>query len=123
MKAQKAGFTLLEVILAICLIGTVITALLEFQAKGMDTVRETMDLTQATLISSQKIVEWERGRIPEEGGEGDFGEEYPDYRWQMNVEDTEITGLKKVSLVLTWRRGTRGRQLAIERLSFQRAAR
>lgn len=119
MKTQESGFTLIEIMLSICLIGLVLTAISEFQAKGMDIARETIEITKATLLGKQKMVEWERGLISNEGDEGDFGEDFPDYRWDVKVENTEITGLQKVSFLITWRSGTRSRQLEIERLHFQ----
>jgi prepilin-type N-terminal cleavage/methylation domain-containing protein len=118
MKAGQSGFTLIEIMLSILLIGVVLTATSEFQAKGMDIARETIELTRAALFAKEKMVEWERGLIPEEGGDGDFGEDFPDYRWDMKTESTEIEGLKKVTLIITWLSGTRSRQFEIERLHF-----
>jgi general secretion pathway protein I len=118
MKAGQSGFTLIEIMLSICLIGLVLTATSEFQAKGMDIARETIELTRAALLSQEKMVEWERGLIPEEGGDGDFGEDFPDYRWEMKAESTETEGLQKVTLLITWTSGNRNRQFEIERLHF-----
>ncbi len=119
MKARESGFTLVEILLSVSLIGLVLIAISEFQAKGMDIARETIEITKATLLGKEKMVEWERGLISDGGGDGDFGEDFPDYRWNMKVEETEIQGLKKVSLIITWRSGNRNRQFEIEKLDFQ----
>ncbi len=119
MKTHESGFTLIEIMLSIVLIGLVLTTISEFQAKGMDIARETIELTRAALLAKEKMVEWERGVISEEGGDGDFGEDFSEYRWNIKVQNTETEGLKKVTLLITWHSGTRSRQFEIERLHFQ----
>jgi len=123
MTCLSRGFTLLEVMISICLIGLVVTAILEFQAKGMDTARETMELTMAIMLGNEKMVEWERGMIPETGGEGDFELDRPDYKWGMSVIDTERQGLKKVSLLIKWGKEGRTREIGMERLFFKETSR
>ncbi len=119
MKTHESGFTLIEIMLSIVLIGLVLTTISEFQAKGMDIARETIELTRAALLAKQKMVELERGMIPEEGGDGNFGEDFPDYRWKIEVENTDTDGLQKVTLLITWQSGTRNRQFEIESLHFK----
>jgi general secretion pathway protein I len=119
MIARESGFTLIEIMLSIVLIGLVLTTISQFQAKGMDIARETIELTKASLLGREKMVEWERGMIPEEGGDGDFGEDFSEYRWNIEVENTETEGLRKVTLLITWQSGIRSRQFEIESLHFQ----
>ncbi len=119
MKTHESGFTLIEIMLSIVLIGLVLTTISEFQAKGMDIARETIELTRAALLAKEKMVEWERGMIPEDGGDGDFGEDFPDYRWNIEVQNTDLEGLQKATLLITWHSGTRNRQFEIESLHFQ----
>jgi hypothetical protein len=120
---RSFGFTLLEVMISICLLGGVVTAIIEFQAKGMNTVRKTINLTNAIMLGKEKMVEWERGIIPEGGGEGDFGSDAPDFRWRMNVIDTNMWGLKKISLTIIWEEEGRERELVVQRLWFQEESR
>ena len=63
-------------------------------------------INAATMLGQSKTVyqaEIDAAADPREvkTGNGDFGEDFPDYRWQVEIGDTEIEVLKKISLTVT----------------------
>lgn len=59
-----------------------------------------------------KLAELESGEVGLYNAEGDFGEEYPDFNWQIEIEDVELADLvgveaqtmpfKRVTLTISW---------------------
>ena len=45
-------------------------------------------------------IEWMNVRARRAEG-GSFGETFPDYRWRIEVTDTEVAYLKKIEVVVT----------------------
>ncbi|MCB0414315.1 MAG: type II secretion system protein [Bdellovibrionales bacterium] len=99
MKWNK-GFTLIEVMLAVAIIAGVAVTLTIAWNNNFSRHRKAKMNNIAAILLQQKITEYElkfKGekleRIPEEES-GDFGEEYPQYRWQFKSQDFEMPDLK-----------------------------
>ncbi len=66
----------------------------------------------APMLASLKLAEVERGVVPMENDEGDFGEDFSGYRWKMVVEvaalenHQDLAGMKRplqrVELTVRW---------------------
>jgi general secretion pathway protein I len=93
-----AGFTLLEVMVAVAIIAIALTT------------NSAKFETMAALLAQAKMSEI----ALQDGGElssdsGDFGDDYPGYAWEATVSDISIEGidnisnyLKQIDLVVTW---------------------
>lgn len=66
----------------------------------------------AALLAEKKISEMEMKATSLSGGDqqGDFGEEYPTYRWKQSVESTDYPKLFKVSMTIQWGSGNPSEQ-------------
>jgi type II secretion system protein I len=89
-RAMRAGFTLLEVMIAIAFIGIALTALLALHHSDLQAVIKARDLTRAAMLAQALMSEAELQRFPEPGhSHGDFSRYYPgEYRnflWQREV--------------------------------------
>ncbi len=87
-----AGFTLLEVMVALAVVATAFTALLGLQVRNVRLVAREQAYTQALLLARSMITEVELAGYPEVGfAEGDFEDthpgRYPGFRWQRTVTD------------------------------------
>lgn len=90
-KKYKQGFTLLEVMFALSLIGISLTVLLTSQSQGLSLANEAKFNTTASFLAQKRMAEIELENINEiMSGSGDFGEDYPDYYWELNVEEAEF---------------------------------
>jgi general secretion pathway protein I len=95
------GFTLLEVMIAMAILAITLVAVFQSQSQSISMENQAKFLTTASLLAQGKMAEMEaadaRGVV---SGSGDFGANYPDYAWQIDVKDSEISSLKKIELVV-----------------------
>ena len=85
---RSPGFTLLEVMVAIAVIAIALTAALGSQSQSLSIASEAKFYTTATLLARQKMAEIDAGYLEDLSTDsGDFGEEFPNYRWEMTVND------------------------------------
>jgi general secretion pathway protein I len=82
-----AGFTLLEVMIAVAVIAIALVALLGSQARSLGRAGETTFNTIAPMLASAKLAELEGGLSLQADGAGDFSPNRPDYRWRVRVSD------------------------------------
>ena len=107
---RSPGFTLLEVMVAIAVIAIALTAALGSQSQSLSIASEAKFYTTATLLARQKMAEIDAGYLEDLSTDsGDFGEEFPNYRWEMTVNDAlypvseeASENLSQVDLVVSW---------------------
>lgn len=115
--SKQHGFTFLEVMVAVAIIAIAFVTLIGSQSQSVSIAGESRFKVMAALLAQQKLAELESMDFDElSGGEGDFGEEYPGYRWQAEVVelgegDTGIKEgddlLKSLDLTILLNEGTR----------------
>ena len=105
-----AGFTLLEVMVALAIIAIALTAVLGSQSQSLSLASEAKFRTTAAFLAQGKMAEIEAEK-PEDftSDSGDFGENFPGYRWDLSVNDVtfdEPEGvsdhLKQINLSISW---------------------
>ncbi len=104
---SRAGLTLVEVMLALVILGTGLVALVTAagrcisvarQAKNYETARELL-----ALVEVEKPMQLEEK--PEDiAGSGGFGSDYPGFRWVREIEQEgfEEDGLWRVTTQIHW---------------------
>ena len=103
--------------MAVAIIAIAFVTLIGSQSQSVSIAGESRFKVMAALLAQQKLTELESMEFDElSGGEGDFGEEYPNYRWQAEVVelgegDTGIKEgddlLKAIDLTILLNEGTR----------------
>jgi general secretion pathway protein I len=107
---REEGFTLLEVMVAMSIIAIAMTAVLNSQSQSVSLASEAKFSTTAALLAQNKIAETEWGnRLDMASDSGDFGEDFPGYTWQVNVEDVSMdlpenvsNHLKEMKVTISW---------------------
>ncbi len=89
--AGFTGFTLLEVMLALAIISIVLVTLHGVQARSLALLLEARFNNTAPLLAAGKLAEL--AVAPTLSDRGDFGEDFPGYRWQLLVSETPATDL------------------------------
>ena len=108
---RATGFTLLEILVAVTILGIALVSLLGLHARNIRLTAETQELTMTNLLASRLVAITKAGRIPEDGViEGAFTD-----------DDGQSLRLDKIyggeeSEGYTWTRDTRASPLA--RLPF-----
>ena len=121
-RGSQLGFTLLEVVVAVAVLGIFLGAAFELLAIGLRSARTSSEVTQAVLLARQKLDEvWLQQQQPRtlEGGASGA------YRWSARlapyaggseaetaVSDPAAT-LQQVSLRVIWPGGGRDRSLEL----------
>ena len=99
MRKRSAGFTLVEVMVAISILAISLTVLMSFSGNSMIRSGRAEALTVATMLARQRMAETEielekgalKGEFPEEKSEeGTFDEPFEDYRWKMEIRRVEL---------------------------------
>ena len=66
-RSRAAGFTLLEVLVAVAVLGVAVVTLLGLQARNMKLAADTRDLTVAGLLATSLAAKTKSGAFPESG--------------------------------------------------------
>ena len=90
LRSEPHGFTLLEIMVAMAIIAIVLVAVYKMHHQTIDMNNAASFHTRAPLLAQKKIAEIKSRTLNDiADDEGGFGEDFPDYHWQMTVEDVE----------------------------------
>ena len=107
---EHNGFTLLEVMIAVAIIAIAMTALLGSQSQSLSLASEAKFRTTAALLARGKMSGIEmQGADAISEYSGDFGEDYPGYRWSISTDEVNSGDkldlsdyLKQVDVTVSW---------------------
>jgi prepilin-type N-terminal cleavage/methylation domain-containing protein len=115
-KHPSAGFTLLEIMVAVAILGIAMTTIHYGQAQALRAQARTQNVTLATMKAMEKMDEVltvGRFELPAVGSseEGVFEAPYDFLRWTLTVEENEILPemIKDVHLTVSWDTEPEGR--------------
>ena len=126
-RADAPGFTLLEVLVAVAIVGIALVGLLRLHLLSLDATLAAQDLTTAVLLAEGKMATF-MAQSPQEGeDEGQFdGPDLERFSWTTSVTDYDIDlgeqndgqeeaiGLRHVTVSVHWREGNRNRSYSLE---------
>lgn len=94
---QQSGFSLIEVMVAILVLGIALVGLTEGITTALDSSKESELQTTAALFAAGQIeLLRAEGDFTDGELEGDCGEGLPLYRWKQTISSTDIQGLHEV---------------------------
>lgn len=95
---RAAGFSLLEVVIAMGILAVSLSALLAVNASNLDSTARARDITVASLLARSKMIDLERELMDEGFPEGDTSDEgnfadegRPEIKWKASITRVEIT--------------------------------
>ena len=101
VELPNAGFTLLEIMVSISIISIVLVAVYRMHIQTIAMNSSVKFYTTAPLLAHGKIAELEINPSDElTDDSGNFGEEFPGYRWNLSIDDIESKLLGTTSKVL-----------------------
>jgi len=114
MKKQinKNGFTLVEVMVAVVVLGIGIASVLTLIGQATKAVTIARGVTIQTGLARLAMVEienkyWQK-KADDIDTSGDFGDDFPDYSYDVEVIediDEEVPALHEINLTVYWDRG------------------
>jgi|SRR4051794_16207248 general secretion pathway protein I len=119
MEGER-GFTLLEVLIALGILALALPILLGLRNWDLDLHAKAKELTTATILAQEKLIETELGTplpVGETGGEflaiplgsqatAELTNRPPNYRWKRIVSSTPLPIVREVKIQVLWPRGT-----------------
>lgn len=117
-RAGRAGFTLLEVLIAITVLGIALLALLSLEHQDLQSVIRGQEISRAAMLAQALMTQAELERFPPLGtSSGNFDQfypgRYPDFRWTRSVEPSSaFPDLRKVEIHVLYG-PRRGRNYAV----------
>jgi general secretion pathway protein I len=100
----RAGFTLLEVLIAIAVLGIALLALLSLEHQDLQSVIRGQEVSRAAMLAQALMTQAELQRFPPLGtSSGDFDRmysgRYPNFRWTRSVQPSPVfPDLRKVEI-------------------------
>lgn len=92
-----SGFTLLEIMVALSIIAIVLVSVYKMQAQTISMNYAARFYATAPLLAQLKIAELETENLEEQADDsGDFGDEFPGYRWNVVIDDIESETLGSI---------------------------
>jgi general secretion pathway protein I len=101
MRKKAAGFTLLEVMVAMAILAMALVAVYQMQSQSISLATESRFKTSAALLAQSKMADIETSAVlTNRTDSGDFGPDYPQYSWQLAITDTEFAQFKKIDVTV-----------------------
>ena len=110
---HHSGFTLLEVMVAMAILAIALVAVLNLQTQSISMANEARLATTASMLAQSKVAEIDSEIVRAETSFGDFGEDFPNYRWEVTTTDTNFKYLEKIDLTVTWKEAVLTREYHI----------
>jgi general secretion pathway protein I len=123
-RIQRDGFTLLEIVVAMAILGIGLVVIIELFSGGLRLARVSEEYTVAAGHARTKMEEVSLAKTLQEGiQEGEFDSFY---RWQMEVKKVDLlppgrettyrppVDLYRVRIDVLWRSGSKERAAALE---------
>jgi len=101
-KRDNAGFSLIEVMVAILLLGIAVVGLTQGITTALLSNKESELQTAAALLAQGKIEELRASTGLEDGeDDGDCGPGLTLYRWRQTVAGSDVSGLHEVTVAIS----------------------
>jgi len=121
---RQRGFTLIEIVVALAILGVGLIVIIELFAGGLRLGRTSEEFSKAVSLARMKLEEVSLNPVLEEGSES--GEFDKDFRWQVAVKKMDILPVERppefqplveyyrVQVDVLWKSGSRERSTGIE---------
>ena len=87
-RLSSEGFTLLEIMVTVAIMAIVLVAIFDLHSQTIQMNIDARFYATAPFLAQEKLAELEVAQFEDATSDsGDFGEEYPGYKWQTSVEE------------------------------------
>lgn len=105
MRRGDRGFTLLEVLVALALLAGVLTSVVVIFNRHLTLVVRDREETTALLLARAKLDQPDF--LTASTSEGTFAPQQPDMTWQRQSLPTDLSGVQRYLLTVSWQQGNR----------------
>lgn len=91
----------MEVMIATAILAIALVSIFQLQSQSISMATDSRFMTTATLLAQSKMVEVEaRSFLSNQSEAGDFGTDYPQYTWRLQISDTKLPQFKKIEITV-----------------------
>lgn len=102
-RQNAQGFSLIELVAAMAIFSMCVLACLELYSVSLRSAGDSVAYTQAVFLAQGAMEETLSDDYLIAGTDsGDFGANYPNHAWEVEIKETEQKGLMEVDLVVKW---------------------
>ena len=92
----------MEVMIAMLIMAIAFIAVYQSQSQSISMSTDSRFMTTAALLAQSKMVDVETNAVLSNHTEdGDFGDDYPQYTWHLEITDTQLPQFKKIEVTVT----------------------
>ena len=109
--ARQAGFTLLEVLVAIAILGTTMVAVLQLHGSTVTLAAKAESMATAARLAKNRMIDLTKSGVPPVGtNDGAYEEpELSRFTWKEDVEETpfstQLVKVYEISVEVAWGKG------------------
>ena len=97
--SKRSGFSLIEVLVAVVLLSVGLVGIMEGITLTLASSRDEELHTVAVMLAEGHLEQLRSDGFLFEGeDDGDFGADFPRFRWRRKIEETSLSGLHDVSV-------------------------
>ena len=120
-RSKSKGYSLIELVAALTIFSLGVMGALTLFSTCLRSTADSLSYTQAVLLAQGTLEETvAEGDLLAGSDSGDFGDAYPRHSWEVEIEDTDQTGLMQMQVTVTWIERGRERQYALATLVAER---
>ena len=116
-KKNRVGFTLVEALVTLALAAIVLPVTTRGILVASEAARVSREKVEAVTLAENKLNEiilvedWRNGFLS-----GDFGDEWPEYSWDLNVDLWQRDGFRLLTINVEWNRGGKVFDVAVSEI-------
>jgi len=115
----RGGFTLIEILATLTLLAIVLPSVVNGISLCLATAGAARGQSEAAALAQGKLAElladeaWQHAALS-----GDFGDDWPDYRWSARVTEWDGTVLQEIELTVSWKHRGKDRDVTLATLVY-----
>jgi len=100
-RRHNGGFSLIEVMCAILIMGVALAALTRGMTTALASSKDSEVQTTVVALAAGQIETLRAGGVlTDDTTEGDFGDNFPRYRWEQTISPGDVDGLHRVEVAV-----------------------
>ncbi len=116
---SRGAFTIIEVLATLMLSAIVLPAVINGLLLCLATSGHARQQAQAASLAQSKVAELiATGQLDNAELVGDFGSDWPEYRWSAQLNDWEDSRLIQLDVSVTWTRRDKERDVTLSTLVY-----
>ena len=121
-SARRAGFTFVELLATVVLIGTIMPVAMRTIALCTRLAGQSRREIEAVSLASTKLAELVASKDWATGGKaGNFGADWPGYEWSAEVSSWTESTVRQLDVEVLWTSQGRQRQITLSTLVYPEA--